>query len=259
MDDIFGDLGTVIRALGGGGFHAAMEDLLTRAMEPDNYIVIAYSGDRPPVILHRRSSSARVHGELETRYVTALYVLDPFYAAHIDRVPPGAYRLRDIAPDKFRTTSYYSEYYRRTTLVDELAFFAYVENGWTINICLGRDSSSRRLFGKGALNRARRMAPAVAALLERHFAALPIAGRTDTVSVDDLLIRRLREARRIEITRRQAQVAVLLLRGHSSKSIARELGVSWQTVRVFRRQLYARCGISSQAELFALLTPLVTA
>jgi DNA-binding CsgD family transcriptional regulator len=34
--------------------------------------------------------------------------------------------------------------------------------------------------------------------------------------------------------------------------------VSPQTVKVFRRQLYARCGISSQAELFALLLPLLT-
>jgi len=34
------------------------------------------------------------------------------------------------------------------------------------------------------------------------------------------------------------------------------LDVSLQTVKVFRRQLYAKCCISSQAELFALLMPL---
>jgi DNA-binding CsgD family transcriptional regulator len=37
------------------------------------------------------------------------------------------------------------------------------------------------------------------------------------------------------------------------------LGVSGQTVKVFRKQLYARCGISSQAELFALMLPLLAA
>jgi DNA-binding CsgD family transcriptional regulator len=52
-------------------------------------------------------------------------------------------------------------------------------------------------------------------------------------------------------------VALMILRGHSSMSIGLRLGVSAQTVKVFRKQLYARCGISSQAELFALMMPLL--
>ena len=40
-------------------------------------------------------------------------------------------------------------------------------------------------------------------------------------------------------------------------SIALKLGVSPQTVKVFRKQLYQRCGISSQAELFSLMLPLL--
>ncbi|MDC3055575.1 hypothetical protein OA068_01175 [Paracoccaceae bacterium] len=35
------------------------------------------------------------------------------------------------------------------------------------------------------------------------------------------------------------------------------LGISQQTVKVFRKQLYRKCSISSQAELFALITPLL--
>jgi len=40
-------------------------------------------------------------------------------------------------------------------------------------------------------------------------------------------------------------------------SIGLRLGVSAQTVKVFRKQLYARCELSSQAELFALMLPLL--
>jgi DNA-binding CsgD family transcriptional regulator len=47
------------------------------------------------------------------------------------------------------------------------------------------------------------------------------------------------------------------LRGHSSVSIGLRLGLSAQTVKVFRKQLYRRCAISSQAELFALMLPLL--
>ena len=49
----------------------------------------------------------------------------------------------------------------------------------------------------------------------------------------------------------------MILRGHSSESIGSHLEVSPQTVKVFRKQLYARCSICSQAELFALMMPLI--
>ena len=50
----------------------------------------------------------------------------------------------------------------------------------------------------------------------------------------------------------------MILRGHSSVSISLRLGISPQTVKVFRKQLYRKCGISSQAELFSLVMPLLS-
>jgi len=255
----YAELANAIRAIGSSGFHAAMERLLRLEIRFDNYLEIAYFGEQPPTVLYRSSQSRYVHAELDSRYVPSLYLLDPFYTAHLGKIPVGAYRLLDLAPDKFRMTSYHLEYYQRTTLIDEIAFFAYVSNGWTINICIGRDETSEATFRKIDRENARRIAPAVAAFLERHFAISPIARREVSSGSGAGLLSWLEEARGIRITPRQAQVAMLLLRGHSSKSIGRELGISWQTVRVFRKQLYRRCGVSSQAELFALLTPLAYA
>ena len=48
-----------------------------------------------------------------------------------------------------------------------------------------------------------------------------------------------------------------MLKGNSSVSIGLKLGVSPQTVKVFRKQLYRKCDISSQAELFTMLLPLL--
>ena len=62
----------------------------------------------------------------------------------------------------------------------------------------------------------------------------------------------------VQLSPRQAEVALYILRGHSSQSIGKALGISGQTVKVFRRQLYAKCAVSSQAQLFALLLPLLT-
>jgi DNA-binding CsgD family transcriptional regulator len=95
----------------------------------------------------------------------------------------------------------------------------------------------------------------VLALAEAHWAGLQ-AAKEGGEDVAAGLISAL-APRGISLSPRQAEVALLILRGHSSTSIALRLGVAVQTVKVFRRQLYARCGITSQAELFALMLPML--
>ena len=55
------------------------------------------------------------------------------------------------------------------------------------------------------------------------------------------------------LTERERQVSQLLLRGHSSKSIARQLDIAPGTVMVHKRNLFSKLDISSQYELFSLL------
>ncbi|WP_022951426.1 helix-turn-helix transcriptional regulator [Leucothrix mucor] len=259
MTNTYDMVGNTIRAIGTDAFYQALYSVLEEAFDFDNFLVIGYHGESRPLVLNRTSRSNKVHADLESQYVPSLYVLDPFYSAHLNKVSPGAYRLRDIAPDKFNTTSYFNEYYKKTSIVDEIAFIAYVKNGWTINVCVGRDETSSSLFGKGALKKANELAQCICSLLELHFDLLRLNFEEEFPNLDNMLVVKLKKCHAVSITPRQAQVAVLLLRGHSSKSIAKEMGISWQTVRVFRKQLYARCNVSSQAELFALLTPLIAA
>ena len=51
---------------------------------------------------------------------------------------------------------------------------------------------------------------------------------------------------------REAEVARLILRGCSSKVIARMLGNSPETVKVFRKRIHSKLGLASSAELFSL-------
>ena len=70
-----------------------------------------------------------------------------------------------------------------------------------------------------------------------------------------LLRQRLLAERNLSLSPRQAQVALLILQGHSSISIGLTLGISPQTVKVLRKQLYRKCQISSQGELYYLIAP----
>lgn len=56
-----------------------------------------------------------------------------------------------------------------------------------------------------------------------------------------------------QLTQTQRHVAKLILQGHSSQSISRELGTSEGTVKVHRHNIWQRLGIAGNAELFRLL------
>lgn len=243
-------------------FCEALAGVVSGCLDYDNFIILAYSGATTPKELFRQCDSPICYAQIGETYLSSHYVLDPFYTGHQKKVPRGLYRIDDLAPDKFKSTTYFLEYYAKTTLVDEIALFAYTRTGWTITACFGRDHISDRRFERRQLAELGKIAEVICALMERHWAEFdPVKAPTEANSGDmiDGLAVQLKASSGIELTRRQLEVGLLILQGHSSRSIALRLDISWQTVKVFRKQLYARCEVSSQAELFALLLPLIGA
>ena len=136
--------------------------------------------------------------------------------------------------------------------------FANITADVTLTACFGRDRSSGRPFNRRELESLQQYEATLSTLLKKHWQDYRFEGVIKAAPAP--LEGRLREAlvqqHGIRLSPRQAEVALFILRGHSSLSISLHLDVSLQTVKVFRRQLYAKCCISSQAELFALLMPL---
>ncbi len=190
-------------------------------------------------------------------------MLDPFFAACNRRVEPGLYRLRDIAPDRFYQSEYYRSYYVRTGLSEEICYTFYLPNEVAVVISLMRSGESAR-FSAREFRILDSVTPVVVNLAARHWHN--IAGEFDTdaatgqhrdertnieSTVSELFSRR--------ITPRETQVAAQVLEGHSSEAIARSLGISVGTVRIHRRNIYAKLQISSQQELFSIFFQNVTA
>ncbi|MGI3171153.1 helix-turn-helix transcriptional regulator [Pseudooceanicola sp. C21-150M6] len=251
-------LGTAITALGSDGFARALYDWLDRSMEIDNTTMCAYFQSRRPEILFCQARIPTVHEKIDTDYVSGAYLLDPFHELHVARVPAGLYRLRDFAPDQFQRNEYFASYYRRTTLIDEIAYVAYPADGVSVHVCLGRDASSGRVFSPRDLETAQRLSSIACGLIAKHWSGLSSSGDYTDAALVDHLRQRLEARHGIALSHRQAEVALLILRGHSSVSIGLRLEISPQTVKVFRKQLYRKCAISSQAELFTLVMPLLT-
>jgi DNA-binding CsgD family transcriptional regulator len=252
------ELARVIAALGRPEFEETMWQMLRTLVRPDNMLVLAYSDAGPALELFRRAGDAQVFARLQSTYMAGAFRLSPFYALHLQRAEEGLYRLRDIAPDAFQRSRFYVEYFGQTTIIDELDFTVWLGAGLSLNLFLGRDGQSGKVFSAAEIAACRRIAPVVAELARAHWPVPKLAARP----VEDTPAKRAAAASRslgIGLSPRQAQVALLILKGHSTLSIGLNLGLSPQTVKVFRKQLYARCGISSQAELFSLMLPLLNA
>lgn len=249
-------LAKAIATLGRPEFETALWRMFQILARPDNMLVLAYSDGGPALELFRRAGNERVFARLQSTYLAGAFRLSPFYGLHLQRAQEGLYRLRDIAPDAFQRSRFHVEYFGQTTIIDELAFTVWLGAGLSLNLFLGRDGQSGKLFSATEIAACRRIAPVVAELARAQWPVPKLAAQP----AEDTPARLAVAAERtlgIALSPRQAQVALLILKGHSTLSIGLHLGVSPQTVKVFRKQLYARCRISSQAELFALMLPLL--
>lgn len=248
-------LAKAIALIGREGFETALWHLFGVLAGPDNMLVLVYRDAGPALLLWRKAGDAQVFGRLESTYLEGAFRLSPFYGLHLSRAGEGLYRLRDIAPDAFQRSRFYVEYFAQTTIIDELAFTVWLGEGLSLNLFLGRDGPAGRVFSAAEVAACQRIAPVIAALARAHWPAPKLAPgpAEDTPALLAAAARR----QGVALSPRQAEVALLVLKGHSTLSIGLNLGLSPQTVKVFRKQLYARCGISSQAELFALMLPLL--
>lgn len=250
-------LAKTITYQGDSRFSGALSDWLDTVVPFDNITVLAYFSARPPDLLFAKANHESVHSNFERVYMAGAYLLDPFHDLHVSKVPKGVYRLNDIAPDQFQRNRYFRDYYNSTSLTDELAFVGYPTNGASVHVCLGRDSSSNTRFSARHISAAKKISPVVEALIERHWADLEDTEASDETDVELRLIQALRSEHDVWLSPRQAEVGLMILRGHSSVSIGLKLGISPETVKVFRKQLYRKCSISSQAELFTMILPLL--
>lgn len=248
-----------ISSTGKPEFYEELTDLLGTILPFENVIVLVFNGEATPIVVATRTYGANVFSKLKSIYLSATYVLDPVYRFHILKEDRGVYWLEEMAPDNFSRSRYYEWYYGRIGILDEITIFQPVNETTTLTISMGTDTVSGRKFSAKEERELRRLAPVIHALIEADWEIRKHVDspKTPSGSLFNNLQKIMDERHGIQLSNRQAQIAVMVLRGHSSPSIARDLGISPQTVKVFRRQLYNKCGISSQSELFTMMLPLL--
>jgi DNA-binding CsgD family transcriptional regulator len=179
------------------------------------------------------------------RYLAGAFVLDPFYDAVRSDNSERMIVMRDLAPDNFTQTEYFRLHYATTEIVDEIGFVLKLERHFVAVLSLSRTGIAP-LFSDEDLKRLRAAAPIVCALGARHWFHVP------SHSLDGKVASPASKIEHPSLTKRELEIVTLILKGHSTLSLASVLSLSPNTVKVHRRQVYAKLNISSQAELFRL-------
>lgn len=260
--DLFDRLGRLITTAHTGEFPDLLREFLSREITFVSFVVLAFSGDRTPVDLYHWIPYD-TKDFYRRNYFRQAFRLDPYYHAALRGAAPGTFRLKDVAPDRFFQSEYYRSYYSRVRMIDELGILCDAESGHVLHLSLGR----KRAEGRFPLREVRilqTLQPTISALLQIYARdRLPATGRArmpDERHCDASDLRSIAHADggAPQLTDREADVTSLILRGHSSRSIGLHLGISPETVKVHRKHIYAKLEVSSQAELFAKLLPVLS-
>lgn len=220
--------------------------LICMTVVNDGTSLLAFHKDAAPEVLAHSLAPANRRHFLD-RYLAGPYLLDPLYQMAISESKPTMCRFRDTQPDRFRSSEYYHQYVERTHLVDEMDFLRDMSPMSTLVIVVGR---TKNRLSRIERTRLETIEPIVAAAMQRVWDEWQ-----ETSSPDRDIHQRLTECfdnfGDSVLTQREREITQLLLRGHSTKSVARELTIAPGTVMVHKRNLFSKLGITSQYELFS--------
>ncbi|MFY0676763.1 MAG: helix-turn-helix transcriptional regulator [Neptuniibacter sp.] len=212
--------------------------------------LILFTEGNKPYWPFKRQMSEREWKSLSIPYLDGAYLLDPFY--HLaQKGSEGVFRLHDIVPDSFNETQFHHIYYEKIAVHDEMcAIFQLSEDvSALVSVCRVDSEKSYEPWAFDYFY-------SCFSILEISIKKWWNIKRQDTLSETPSLGPRLDDALdnfgASLLTPREREVARLSLEGHSVKAQALKLKLSSETVKSYKKNIYQKLDITSQAELFNL-------
>ena len=243
----FEQMAKVTESIGQPGFAATLFETLGCIWPIQATTLYLYPHGGMPSALFELDGPWLPQGNVR-QYLSGFYLLDPFYGACVEGVSSGCYDLADVAPDHFELSEYYQSFYRHSHLQDELNYILQSAPGLSLAVSLAftekLDAATTQQF--------KRMTPWVLTLLGKHFVGLDTRGARFENQLEQRIHSALNNFGSSILTERECRIAQLILRGHSTRSLAERLGVSEDTIKSHRKNVYCKLDIGTQSELFSL-------
>ncbi len=242
-----------VDAAGSDSFEGKIVDLTGQILAIDTAAAHIYTQDQAPVVLFARLQPSERKLFYED-YLSGLYLVSPFYQAFLAGVRAGVYSLDELAPDRFRQSEYYQKYFRQISASDLVGILVSLNKDASLFFSIARRAGEPR-FSKRELKKLTAAGPVLISLFKLHCQKLPDFGVKEPVAAQNLHSQYAAVFETFggeELTAREAEVIRLVLRGFSTKSIARTLSVSPETIRVHRKNAYIKLKVKTQGDLFNL-------
>ncbi|MDB6442492.1 MULTISPECIES: helix-turn-helix transcriptional regulator [Pseudomonas] len=237
-------IGQLIMRLNRPEFWSSLVRLLNEHVQVDNWVVLIFSNQQVQVVSLPEVADTEEVDAFIHRYVKGLYMLDPFYIADRENPQTGFFHMLDVAPEHFLETEYYHQYFEQYISVDEAQYNVKLDPERTLCVSFG----SNVRFTQEQITTLDIIKPWVTALMHQRMAfEVDVAKHPGEPAPWPETIASLGA----QITVREKDVLKLLLSGFSNKEIAGKLSLSAETIKVHRRNIYAKLNIKSQSELFA--------
>ncbi len=215
-----------------------------------NSMAIIYAHGHSPQVTHHRLLANENPKIQINQYTEAAYLLDPFYCHFMDTQEDGVYSLHQIAPDAFKDSEYFNQYYRNAKLEDEICFLFRINDSLSGSISIGRSST----LGLQAFT------PEELSALSDRLSIVKLIysqwAERNTQDTPPTLVSHLDNALNnfgsSLLTPKECEILQLVLHGYSPKSIAEKLDNSQETIKHHRKKIYTKLDVSTQAELFHL-------
>ena len=240
----------ILPEIGADSMPSLLVNMLKTLVPFDNAVIVHYQGGSKPQVHYNDMPPIEQESQIDG-FVNGAFLLDPFYRAAIDRGIGGLHRLSELAPEGFKKTEYYRSYFKFTEIRDEVGYIVHIGNEQFINISLGRLGLTQR-FNRTQLSILEDIAPIIESICNLQWSNKEKSTTEPISQLPGQLDSALKYFGTAYLTDRETQVVQLFLHGHSTKSIAERLGISPETVKLHRKNSYAKLDVSSQAELFYL-------
>ncbi|WP_395949437.1 LuxR C-terminal-related transcriptional regulator [Aeromonas mytilicola subsp. aquatica] len=278
-DSLTQSLTDVVDALHSPAFAAALVRLIQQQVAFDCALLLGV-GQRP-VYLYDNLNHQRAL--LFDSYLTSHFSQDPFMQALKDGLPAGVWTLAQVSKGRL-DPEYRHHFYQATGWQEEVGLILPVRGGLTLMLFLGR-LDKRQSLRQEERAKLEALFPLVHSLCRQQWReAVPLLAQSAAMRATDSTAKRTAKDRvqgapasldgaslkaAVEqamtsvggdrLTRRERQVASLLLQGLDTEAIAAELGIGSGTVKNHRKHLYGKLRLGSRAELFSLfLNHLIT-
>jgi DNA-binding CsgD family transcriptional regulator len=243
----------LIRSIGTNHFSSAAFALLRRKLAVRHLTIARYSQYRPTELFAVECQGGeRIFYPAIDNYMRGSYVGDPLLPYYSGSAR-AEHLLFSVNAEEVPNREVRERLYSSVGIAGKLSLIIRrSEDVLTLSVYRSQDAGR---FRRSDINIMRSVSSMLAATVERHVALLSSAPLNTSTELVKLVAEMPRGNR---LSKRETAVCARIIAGHSTESIALNLGVSLHSIATYRQRAYAKLNISSQNELFLLLLGLCT-